>query len=433
MAQSLGLNLLARILTDGRLSDFTSLKRDSFYKRAETKVYDWIAAHVERYGVLPSLLLTRRKTQKGIAPPDTDDAYGIWFDDFIERAIFNRFNVMIPELQRMLSAQSGRRAREALDTLLNFSEEAQSIRTDGARDLVTATQVGREVLDHLRELRATHGISGITSGWRYLDEMTHGFQSGDLIIFASRPGIGKSTAMIEMARHAHSAGSVPLFVSMEMKRVQIGSRLFASATRTNMKWLKRGEMTSYMEEQLTEAVDQFEANTQFYFVEGQFRKKIGEIASLVNSLRPDILFIDAAYLLSIPNTARMAKWEIVAEIAQALKNIAMLNNIPVIVSFQITREGGKKKHDKDVSSEHLQLSDALGQLASLIIAIFEDESGTEGGASSEASLFRRFRVLKGREGERGQWQINWDFETMDFSEIASAEGDIEDSELGDTP
>jgi replicative DNA helicase len=422
MAQSLGLNLLAKVLTDGRLSDFHALNPDYFHGDNEREVYDWINQHVDRYGVLPSMPLARRKTKRKIAEVDSDDPYGVWFDEYINRAIFSQFNTLMPALNRMLSA---RQSQEALDAVMEFVDNAHSIRTSGAQDLVTATQVGGEMLDHLRELRRTHGLSGITSGWRYLDEMTHGFQGGDLIIFAARPGIGKSTAMIEMARHAHSARHVPLFVSMEMKRVQIGARLFASAAGSNMPMLKRGEMTTHLERRLIEVVDDFEAQTQFYFIEGAFRKSIGEIASLVLSLRPDILFIDGAYLLQIPHTHRMAKWEIVAEIAQALKNIAMVANIPVITSFQITREGGKRKKESDVGSEHLQLSDALGQLASLIVGIFEIRSDATDGGDDEREPYRRFRVLKGREGERGKWEINWDFDCMNFEQTQIAgTGDV---------
>lgn len=421
MPQSLGLNLLAKTLVEGRLSDFHLLKREYFYE-AEVEVYDWIAAHVDRHGELPSMSFTSRRID--IAAPDSDDAYGVYYDDYIERAIYNRFNDISPELQRALTR---RRATEALNLITQFVEDSHSVRTDGARDLVNAFQVGEEVLRELRRLRVMHGLSGVPTGWPTLDTITHGFQRGDLIIFAARPGVGKSTAMMRMAATARAHGHVPLLVSMEMPRVQILMRMFAEAAGIDLTTLQAGQMTTHAEQAIQRIVTDLENSTPLYIIEGHFRKEIGEIASIVHSLRPNIVFIDGAYLLKLGTaTSRMAKWEVVGEIAQSLKSLAMVTQIPIVASFQITREGAKRKGE--VGVEHIQLSDAIGQLASLVIGIFEDE----GGDDPSAEVQRRLKVLKGRSGERGQWFINWRWDRMDFTEIVDqVDDDITAEELED--
>ena len=420
MAQSLGLNLLAKVLTDNRLSDFYLLRGDYFYDE-EREIYDWIEAHVHRHGSLPSMDFTARRV--GIEEPDSTDAYGVWFNEYIERAIYNRFSDTMPNIQQALNA---RRATDALNLVTQFVEDTHSIRTHGSQDLVTASQVGEEVMAELRRLRVVHGLSGIPTGYPTLDRITHGFQNGDLILFAARPGIGKSTVMMRMARFAHAAGYVPLFISMEMTRVQIMMRMFAEMAGVDMNALQTGELTTASEGRLVQIVQNVENRHPFYIIEGQFRKDINEIASVVNSLRPNIIFIDGAYLLRLPNAGRMAKWEIVGEIAQSLKTLGMVNQIPVIASFQITREGGKKRGDAGL--EHLQLSDALGQLASLIVGIFDDEETDDSLLSTE----RRMKVLKGRAGERGQWFINWIWSPqMDMTEKEDefANTDITDEDL----
>ena len=322
-------------------------------------------------------------------------------------------------------ALNQRNSIEALDQLTHFIEETHSLRTDGQRDLVDISQIGTEVLDNLRRLREVRGLSGIPTNWPYLDKATQGLQNGDLIVFVARPGIGKTTTMIKMAMEAFKEGRIPLFITMEMKRLQIGNRLMAMMVGANMTPLQRGNMTTRVERVIEQTITSIsEEGRPFYFIEGQFRKHVGEVASLVHSLKPDIVFVDGAYLLKLQNAnARMALHERIGEIAQTLKNIAAVNNIPVVASFQITREGGKKdKTGKDVGVEHIQLSDSIGQLASLVVGIFEDDVEE----TPEARTTRRMKILKGREGETGNFYINYNFETMDFSERIDPLEDVEE-------
>lgn len=418
MPQSAGLNLIARLLLDRRLSDFYRLRREYFYDD-EVRVYDRLNAHVIAHGELPSLEFLRRHVE--IEEPDSPEPYGVWYDEYTNRALYNRFNDLLPQIQRDLAETQ---SREALDRVVRFIEETHTIRTDGQRDLTNVVEVGQEVIAEFERLRTLRGLSGIPSNWETLDHTTHGFQNGDLIVFAARPGVGKTTALIKLALEAHNAGHIPLFVSMEMRRVQIGARLMAMASGLNMQALRSGELTSLAEYRLQETIERHRAAQPFYVVEGQFRQSVNELMSLVHSLRPNILIVDGAYLLRLPSvTSRMPLWERIGEIAQVLKNIAVTCNIPVIVSFQINREGGRRdRSGQDTGVEHLQLSDAIGQLASLIVAIFSDEGGDDLGAARQ----RRMRILKGREGESGQWFIHWDWTTCNFSEVTDRYGQPEE-------
>lgn len=410
MPQTVGQNLLASLLQDGRLSEFYRLKREYFYD-AELQVYDRVNAHVIAHGQLPSLGFLQRHV--ALTEPDDNEPYGVWHSEYIARALYNRFSELMPQLQRDLSNTE---SRAALDKLVAFVENTHSIRTDGQRDLVTAVQVGQEVIAEYSAMRSRGGMTGVRTNWPTLDHTTHGFQRGDLIVFAARPGVGKTTVLVKLAKEAHDSGAIPLFVSMEMKRAQIGARLLAMIEHINLTLLRGGELTSYGQWRLEQAVSQLEGRQPFYFVEGQFRQSVNELTSLVHSLRPDILFVDGAYLLRLPtSSSRQPLWEKIGEIAQVLKNIAVTCNIPVVVSFQINREGGRRDRqgNQDTGVEHLQLSDAIGQLSSLIVAIFNDEGGDELGASRQ----RRLKIIKGREGERGQWNINWNWATCNFSEI----------------
>lgn len=413
MAQSLGLNLLARILADQRLSDFYLLKREYFIE-GERESFDWVAQHVEEHGALPTIeFAVRRQRQSSLAAPDTTDPYGVWHTEYINRAMYNSFNSLLPEINRKLG---DRDSRGAFTDVLNFVDNVQRINADAQRDMVRGHEVATEVINRLRELRSKHGMTGVPTGYKTIDAATHGYQGGDLIVFAARPGIGKSTLAIKTLLAAYRAGKVPMLVTMEMPRVQIFTRLMAMMGGMNMKTLRLGRLSTFGEYRLLDLQGQLQtSNTPMYIVEGQFKKNINDLTSLVLSVRPDILIVDGAYLLKLPySDSRMPVWQRIGEIAERLKSLAMTNDIPVWTTFQINREGGKRtKAGHDPGVEHLMLADAIGQLASLVVGMFSDE----GGDNPDAEVQRRLRSLKGREGENFQLSMNWQWDVMDFEEI----------------
>jgi replicative DNA helicase len=407
MAQSIGMNLLARLLLDGRSPEFFKLKRDYFI-REELEVYDWLTKHVERHALLPSFSFARKRT--ALRNPDSDDPYGVWHHEYLNRAIYNRFNELLPKVNKLLSE---RKSEEALDSVVSFVERAESIRTNGERDLVDIAKLGEEVLSEFTRARDKKGMIGIPTGYPSLDATTQGYQNGTLIVLAARPGVGKSTFAIKTMLEAHRNGRIPLFVSMEMKRAQIGARLLTMASGLNLKMIKGGHLTTFAEDKLIETTEELKAQQPMYVLEGQFRKTVNDLRALVQSLKPHILIIDGAYLMKLPHvTTRMSLWERIGEIAERLNNIGLTESIPVFATFQINREGGKVKQGH-LGVEHLMLADAIGQLAHLVMAML----APEGGDSPDAEKIRIVKTLKGREGEEAEFTINWDYERMDFSEI----------------
>ena len=111
-----------------------------------------------------------------------------------------------------------------------------------------------------------------------------------------------------------------------------------------------------------------------------------------------------------------ARWELVTDIAAELKHIASVCMLPVVVSFQFNREVKKGANNADMAN--IQLADAIGQLASVAIGLFEPRD-------TESVLSQRRRLIKiigGREGEGevDDFEINWDWRHMNFDEIVEA-------------
>jgi hypothetical protein len=91
-----------------------------------------------------------------------------------------------------------------------------------------------------------------------------------------------------------------------------------------------------------------------------------------------------------------------------------------VCSWQFSRAAvsGKKKgkDSADVGLEDIGYSDAIGQLSSVVLGLFDHES-------PETMHQKLMRLLKGRSGETGEFHINWNFKTCDFSEAKTPAGE----------
>jgi replicative DNA helicase len=405
LLQSTGSNLLAIILRDSRLQSFLKLDQTTFVGH-EAEIYGFVDSYYKKYGKLPSMDLACKKTD--LEKVDDTDVYGYYYDEYVGRIIYNKLADALPQIQALVS---NKKTNEALEKIKEVYTESESVKKDDAEDLVNLVDLGDVVLDHITDARAKEGLTGIPSGWKSLDDTTGGFQRGEMYIMAARPKVGKSMLLMLMADYAHTQGFIPLWVSMEMRLQQVARRHYAKRAKISMKHVKSGMISSFSEIRIKEIKEELSRQQPFYYVQGQFKKNINEISSLAHGLKPDIVFIDGGYLVKLLRSDFRAKWEYTAEIAQTIKELAESLIIPVVVTFQFNRDFTKSR-TKGV--EHLQLSDALGQLASLVIGILEENPNRSHDIIVDP--IRHLTALAGREGETFGFDVNWKWDIMDFSE-----------------
>jgi replicative DNA helicase len=206
-----------------------------------------------------------------------------------------------------------------------------------------------------------------------------------------------------------------LFVSMEMSKEQIIERCSAIHARMPLDEItyRRGRgLTRPALERLKQRLGALrEDPVAFNVADTSMVQDIGQIHALARQLRPRVLFLDGGYLVGSED--RHLKFnQRIDQVSRALKReVASGLHIPVVVTWQVNREGsaGKLKKGQRVSMEHIAGSDAIVQDADLLCALTEDES-------PETILCRTVEVVKGRQGQRGQWKIHWDWERMEFGD-----------------
>ena len=138
--------------------------------------------------------------------------------------------------------EGGMDANQMLDYAESGIFEISQLRQKGQYAHIRDVLISNiEIIDKASQMEG--GLTGITTGFKYLDTMTSGLQKSDLIILAARPAMGKTAFALSLALNAAVKGraSVMMF-SLEMSKEQLGQRLLSMESKVDMQSLKTGRL-----------------------------------------------------------------------------------------------------------------------------------------------------------------------------------------------
>ncbi|MBV8434900.1 MAG: replicative DNA helicase, partial [Candidatus Eremiobacteraeota bacterium] len=204
-------------------------------------------------------------------------------------------------------------------------------------------QMLKPVFDNLDMLHSQHGDrTGITTGFRDLDDYTAGWQPGNLIIVAARPGMGKTSLALTMAAEGARIDGKPIaFFSLEMTNEELVQRLLASAGRLDSQKLKRGNIRDNEWTILSEAMSML--STLPICLDDSASVTVTEIRSRARRLKASsnglgAIFIDYLQLVRPGQLAKGAnRNEELSEICRTLKATAKDLEVPIIALAQLNR------------------------------------------------------------------------------------------------
>ena len=264
--------------------------------------------------------------------------------------------------------------------LLNNAEEKLFTVTEGTlrKSYDKMSTLIKGALENIETLRNKEdGLSGIPSGFSYLDRITSGFQNSDLIICAARPGMGKTAFALTMTRNIaidHSI-AVGLF-SLEMSAEQLVNRLIASEAELSAGKLRRGDLADHEMVQLHEKI-KYLSDAPIY-IDDTPALTIFELRAkarrLVKNHSVNIIIIDYLQLMSAGNNSGNREQEI-STISRSLKGIAKELKIPVIALSQVNRgvESRTGIGSKRPMLSDLRESGAIEQDADIVTFIYRPE------------------------------------------------------------
>lgn len=421
----MGLLLLSSILAQSSVTSLRNVNPDLHLDAEadyELPAYRFIVDHHETHKTLPSLDIVAKDTGIVLPEADADQPVSYYFERVKARGLFNNMGPAFNRLQEAM--QNPRRASDAIQEAIDEMYRLKSRFVDAGTGLETSDSLIESVVTQIEARRMqTSSLQGVTTGYNEVDYETGGWQAGDLVVWVARPGRSKSWMLLKQCHAAWTAGWKPLYVSMEMGGVQNMRRLIGIETGINPNYLKRGTIGTMAMPGLNDALDRLLQLRPLHMVTANFSRTVSQIANFIDEYGPDIVYIDAGYLLQ-PAKKRYGssgRRESVSDVIEELKQLSADTGIPFVITVQFNRaaEHRRRLGASDVSSfspiAHLSLAeigetDVIGQAATHVLGI---EYPPE---PLQQSRYRTFGFLKGREGESGWWLT--DFIPTNFAPVS---------------
>jgi replicative DNA helicase len=217
-------------------------------------------------------------------------------------------------------------------------------------------------------------ITGVSTGFADLDEMTAGLQPSDLIIVAGRPSMGKTTLAVNFAENAAIKHQVPVAIfSMEMPGEQLALRMMSSLGHIDQHKIRTGKLDDDDWPRLTSAVSLLDAAP--IFIDDTPALSPIELRARARRLKREhnlgLIVVDYLQLMQVTNTRENRTNEI-SEISRNLKALAKELEVPVIALSQLNRSLEQRTDRRPVMSD-LRESGAIEQDADVIMFIYRDE------------------------------------------------------------
>ena len=260
-----------------------------------------------------------------------------------------------------------------------------------------------EVLDERHQ--AGGGITGVSTGFKRLDDMTAGLQKGELIIIAGRPSMGKTAFALNIAEHTALADENPVAIfSMEMSASALAQRMISSLGRVNAHSIKTGKLEEKDWNRIDGAIQQIK-NAPIYIDDTPSITPI-ELRSRARRIQREkglsLVVVDYLQLMRVPGNKENRAVEI-SEISRNLKALARELNIPVIALSQLNRSV-EQRPDKRPQMSDLRDSGAIEQDADLIAFIYREEVYDKDTDKKGVALID---IAKQRNGEIGEFNLTF--------------------------
>lgn len=286
---------------------------------------------------------------------------------------------------------------------------------DGAgSQWVRLSDVVTECIDRAEDLRQHGGITGVPSGFRDLDWYTCGFQGGDLIILAARPGMGKTAFALNAIGHAAEMGNRSGFLSLEMARQQVGNRFLSMRSSINALKFRSGR---FIPEDWTKMTDAAGAMHQWgVWIDDHPRAHYKDVhrkaREVINRHGAQALWID--YLGFLDGEKDHGKVEEVQSITRALKQTAKEFNIPIVLICQLSRKCEDRPNKRPILSD-LRDSGAIEQDADCVLFLYRDDYYKQ---DSKDKGIVEVSISKQRNGPTGTVKLLWQDEFTRFQDLA---------------
>jgi len=363
------------------LGDETAL-----YHTPHRKVYAAIQRLSERSEPIDQVTLTEELLRRG----HLEDVGGAAFIAELASEMATAANAEYHAQIVLEKAQRRRLIDSATQTVTESYEETEDVREliDRAEQRVFQIAEGTlgkgvvslatAVTDAFVAIEKAHeqagSLSGVTTGYTDLDEITAGLQSSDLLILAARPSMGKTALTLCMARNAAVKGDTPvLYFSLEMSMQQLAQRLLCSEARVSSHRLRTGRLSEEEWQRLSEWTGKL-IEAQIY-IDDTAAISVMELRAKARRAKAEhgigLIIVDYLQLMTGSESFGSREQEI-AYISRSLKALAKELDIPLVACAQLSR-AVESRTDKRPQLADLRESGSIEQDADVVMFLFRPE------------------------------------------------------------
>ncbi|MGX8796554.1 replicative DNA helicase [Fusibacter sp. JL298sf-3] len=251
-------------------------------------------------------------------------------------------------------------------------------------------------------------LTGVSTGFESLDEMTTGLQRSDLVLVAARPSMGKTAFALNLAQHAavKENKSVAIF-SLEMAADQLVTRMLAAQSLVSIGDIKTGNIADDDWYKLARSSAQLAESK--VFIDDTPGITVAELRSKCRRLKMnhglDMIMIDYLQLMSGGGKQENRQQEI-STISRSLKGIARELECPVIALSQLSRASELRADHRPILSD-LRESGAIEQDADLVMFLYRDEYYNPETVDENLKGIAEIIIAKQRNGETGKVYLAW--------------------------
>lgn len=266
--------------------------------------------------------------------------------------------------------------------------------------------------------RGETAIRGVPTGFAKLDDILSGLQRSDFIILGARPSLGKTSLVLDIARHAAVRNQTPVGIfSLEMSREQIVDRLIAAEAQVALWRLRTGKLSDQLEfDMIQESLDRLSQAP--VFIDDTPSPTVLQIRSVARRLQIEqglgLVIIDYLTLIQ-PRTDSVNMVQQVTEISRGLKALARELKTPVLAVSQLSRAADQREIKIPRLSD-LRESGSLEQDADVVMFICR-KNWEKTDASPEERDLAEIIIAKHRNGPLGSVELMFDSEKVCFRDI----------------
>lgn len=408
---------------------FNKLKSDDFYLKDHMEIVEAIADLMETAKPVDVITVSDRLSERGTL----DRCGGLPYlaalaESVVTSANVNYYADIVSEKStlRKLIRASGEIAEEAFDSssevldVLTLAED-RIFNISKSRNLsgfVAVKDILPDVFQNLEEIYKNKGkTAGIPSGFIDLDRALSGLNKSDLILVAARPGMGKTSFMLNVAQYVAVKEKIPVaFFTLEMSKEQLTTILLSSEAMVENMKIRNGDIADEEWGRLADALG--ELSSAPIYIDDTPNISITDIRSKCKKLHMEkgigVIFIDYLQLMEGRSRSESRQQEI-SEISRSLKILAKELQVPVITGSQLNREADKRQDHRPMLAD-LRESGAIEQDADSVLLLFRDDYYTK--EESEKKNIAEVIIAKNRHGQTRTVELFWQPEFTSFRNLA---------------